>query len=43
MKYIVIVVILFTCLITKAQWARYMPLAWDYGFSLGVSNYLGEI
>lgn len=37
MKYIVIVVILFTCSITRAQWL------WDYGFSLGVSNYLGDI
>jgi hypothetical protein len=43
MKYVVIVVILFSCSITKAQWANSMPWAWDYGFSLGVSNYLGDI
>src|SRR5687768_1624015 len=33
----IIIFILFTTTITKAQWL------WDYGFSLGVSNYLGDI
>ena len=37
MKYFFIFFILFTTTITKAQWL------WDYGFSLGVSNYLGDI
>lgn len=33
----IIIFIFFTITITKAQWL------WDYGFSLGVSNYLGDI
>jgi hypothetical protein len=37
MKYIVIFIVLFTSSVAKAQWL------WDYGFSLGVSNYLGDI
>lgn len=37
MKNIFIILILFTTTISKAQWL------WDYGFSLGVSNYLGDI
>ena len=37
MKYFFIFFMLFTTTITKAQWL------WDYGFSLGVSNYLGDI
>jgi len=36
-KAFIICLILFTTTITKAQWL------WDYGFSLGVSNYLGDI
>lgn len=36
-KVFIIFFILFTTTITKAQWL------WDYGFSLGVSNYLGDI
>lgn len=33
----IIIFIFFTITISKAQWL------WDYGFSLGVSNYLGDI
>ena len=36
-KVFIICFILFTTTITKAQWL------WDYGFALGVSNYLGDI
>ncbi len=36
-KGFIICFILFTTTVTKAQWL------WDYGFSLGVSNYLGDI
>jgi hypothetical protein len=36
-KVFIICFILFTSTITKAQWL------WDYGFALGVSNYLGDI
>lgn len=36
-KIFIICFILFTTTITEAQWL------WDYGFSLGVSNYLGDI
>jgi hypothetical protein len=43
MKYIVIVGILLIYSITQAQSSRSMPWAWDYGFSLGASNYLGDI
>lgn len=37
MKYLVIATFIFNFSITKAQWL------WDYGMSLGVSNYLGDI
>lgn len=33
----IILLILFTTTVSKAQWL------WDYGFSLGVSNYLGDV
>lgn len=36
-KVFIICFILFTTTVTKAQWL------WDYGFALGVSNYLGDI
>jgi len=36
-KSFIIFFILFTTSVTKAQWL------WDYGFALGVSNYLGDI
>ncbi len=36
-KGFIICFILFTTTVTKAQWL------WDYGFALGVSNYLGDI
>ncbi len=36
-KSFIIFFILFTTTVTKAQWL------WDYGFALGVSNYLGDI
>lgn len=36
-KVFIICFILFTTTISKAQWL------WDYGFALGVSNYLGDI
>ena len=33
----IIILIVFTTTISKAQWL------WDYGFAVGVSNYLGDI
>lgn len=36
-KVFIVCFILFTTTVTKAQWL------WDYGFALGVSNYLGDI
>ncbi len=36
-KIFIIILIVFTTTISKAQWL------WDYGFALGVSNYLGDI
>ncbi len=37
MKYLILILSLFVCTLSKAQWL------WDYGGTLGVSNYLGDI